>query len=319
MSVLRTAVVGVGYLGRFHAQKHRVLEEKSNSQVKLVALVEPQVKLASERTAEFNVPCFLKPEELIGKVDAVTIAAISPLHFELAKLYLENDIHVLVEKPISLRTSEAIQLNDLAIKKKLVLGVGHSERYSTVFQNWKNGIVDANHFEFERHAPYKERGTEVSVILDLMVHDLDLAISLNEGEKPEVIAANAGKTLSATWDWATCTLRWKSGKTAVISSSRLSVKMSRKAREFGRLGFSSCDFQEGAIEKNVLKMGQWLSEALNPGKSDNLLIETEDFINAVTNHSQMKSSGSDAVMVMATIEDIEAKLKSDSQLSMGKH
>ena len=166
---LRTAVVDVGHLGRFHAQKHKMLED-----VELIGVCDASKEQAEKIAREMGVKAFFDPAKLIGRVDAVTVAASTPAHFELVKLFLENKIHVLVEKPIANNSREAEELCRIAEKHALKFQVGHVERFNPALQAARAKIDKPLFIEVHRLAPFKVRSTEVDVVLDLMIHDLDV-------------------------------------------------------------------------------------------------------------------------------------------------
>ena len=176
---LRTAVVGVGYLGQFHAQKHKALTTGAwSTQAEFVGVCDLNATQAEKIAQDLGVKAFTRPQDLIGKVDAVTVASITPAHYELTKMFLEAGIHVNVEKPITVNVSEAQELIALAKKKNVILTVGHSERFSPVFTRLRELVINPLYVELFRHAPFKPRGAEVSVLHDLAIHDVDLALNL---------------------------------------------------------------------------------------------------------------------------------------------
>lgn len=306
MKKLRAAVIGVGYLGNFHAQKYQKLsQEKYLGQVELIGVCDQRAEQAAKIGLALGVPAFGTPKELVGRVDLVTIASNTPTHHELAKQFLMAGVHVNVEKPMCLTSQECAELSVLARERGLVLAVGHSERFSPAFARWRAQQASFETMEFERHAPYNPRGADVSVVHDLMVHDLDLALSLAPEDFPEVVSAKFGKAISPTWDWAQCLLRWRSGRTAWISSSRLSPQMVRRARGLGTAGMHTVDFQNGVYEHARRVDGEWKTETENIGKSDNLLVETDQFIGAVLRLAPHEVTGEAGERSLRLIENIE--------------
>ncbi len=200
MSKLRAAVVGVGYLGNFHAQKYKTLSQKEEMNLEFVGVCDLSASQVEKAAGELGVQAFLKPEMLVGKVDAVTISTITPTHYELTKFFLENKIHVNVEKPLCLKSSEAEYLVKLAKINGLVLCVGHSERFNPVFSELKTVIPRPRFLEFNRYAPFKLRGSDVSVLHDLMIHDLDLMLAMDSSPS-RLVSAQAGKIATKTYDW----------------------------------------------------------------------------------------------------------------------
>ena len=171
MSKLRTAVVGVGYLGRFHAQKHRALDG-----IELVGVCDQDGERSRSVAAEVGTQAFQDHRELLGKIDAVTIAATTAEHFALARFFLEHDVHVLVEKPMTRTSAEAAILTKLAEQRNLKLQVGHVERFNPALLAARESLTTVRFIECHRLAPFKGRGADVNVILDVMIHDLDVIL-----------------------------------------------------------------------------------------------------------------------------------------------
>ena len=170
---LRAAVIGVGYLGRFHAQKYAALPN-----VELVGVVDPDPARAAAVAKELGTAAFASHAELAGTVDLVSIASTTESHYRIARDCLAAGLHVLVEKPITVTVAEADELIALAAAGKLMLQVGHLERYNPAWLAVRDKIGTPLFIEAHRMAPFKPRGTDVSVVLDLMIHDLDLILPL---------------------------------------------------------------------------------------------------------------------------------------------
>jgi predicted dehydrogenase len=280
---LRAAVVGVGYLGRFHAQKYRDLcANKFQGQVQLIGVCDLNAENAAKVATECGTQSFTNPSDLIGKVDLVTIATITPKHYELAKFFLSQGIHVNVEKPMTVTVVDAQELVALAKEKNLILTVGHSERFSPVYSELKKCIFSPKTIELHRHAPYKSRGADVSVVLDLMIHDIDLALALDPS-KAKVVSAAGGKLASPTLDWARCEIQFESGLTALISVSRMASLMTRAFRVVDQKENFEGNFQTGDFSRVNFSGGleNVQVQTQNCGKSDNLFSETENFIQSV--------------------------------------
>lgn len=302
MKRLRAAVVGVGYLGNFHAQKY-----KAHSQVLPVDLLyvcDANPEQAKKIASELSVQAVTSPEELIGKVDLVTVASTTTTHYELAKLFLNNNIHVNVEKPMTVTTNQATELIEIAKANNLKLAVGHSERFSPVFKEIKIRMKNPMSFELSRHAPYKARGADVSVLHDLMIHDLDLLFNLDPSSY-EISFAQGSKHISPTLDWATVGFRFQSGRSAVISVSRLAQAMTRTLRV-------SCEKQNlfGNFQSGDIEISGSSAEVINAGKSDNLLVETEVFIRSVSEDAPLQVKGDDGLKALQAVEKIESMILS---------
>jgi predicted dehydrogenase len=301
---LRGAVVGVGYLGTFHAQKYKALMNPLGFQ--FVGVCDSHESQARKIGEDLGVPFFTHPEDLIGKVDFVSIATTTPAHFATAKFFLSHGVHVNVEKPITVEVSEAKELLRLAQEKNLTLAVGHSERFSPVFAALKAELKAPQFFELQRHAPFKARGAEVSVVHDLMIHDLDLLLDL-DSSAVEVVSAQAGKVISDTLDWVTASFRFASGRQAFISVSRLAATMTRMIKVFEEDKIVSGNFQTGDLELGTIKAGsgsEFSYQTRSVGKGDNLLLETENFVLALQNMAELKVPGLAGVRALELAEQV---------------
>lgn len=303
---LRTAVVGVGHLGRFHAQKHKLIEE-----VELIGVCDPRPEAAQAVATELGVKAFTNAQDLIGKVDAVTVAASTPAHFALCKMFLENGIHVLVEKPITNTVKEGQILCDLAEKNNLKLQVGHVERFNPALIAVKEKLGKPLFIECHRLAPFKVRSTEVDVILDLMIHDLDVILSLVRS-KPVSVSAVGTPVLTKKIDIANARIEFESGAVANVTASRVSQNTQRKFRVFQANQYLSIDFQSGEV--NLLtKTGEWTDgelpldhESYNLEKGDALLSETKSFVNSILKDQPVLVSGRDGLNALELAEQIVA-------------
>jgi predicted dehydrogenase len=279
---IRTAVIGVGHLGRIHAQKHKMLD-----QVQLVGVCDVQREQAATVGREMGVDAFFDPKDLLGKVDAVTIAASTVAHFELAQLFLKNDVHVMVEKPIASTADEGERLCEIAEQRGLKFYVGHVERFNPALQAARSKIGKPLFLEVHRLAPFKVRSTETDVVLDLMIHDLDVILSL-VGSEPVSVAAVGARVLTQKMDIANARIEFASGAVANVTASRVSVKSERKFRLFQADQYLSVDFQSGEVNL-FTKTGDWVEgndppiehESFNLERGDALLDETRAFFNAV--------------------------------------
>lgn len=304
---LRTAVVGVGHLGRFHAQKHKSLQD-----VELVGVADVNREQAEKVARELGVTAFADPSALLnGKVDAVTVAASTHSHFELVKMFLENGVHVLVEKPIAQSVAQAEELCDIAEKRGLKFQVGHVERFNPAFQSARAKITRPLFIECHRLAPFKVRSTDVDVVLDLMIHDLDVVLSLVNSE-PSVVSAVGAPVLTKKLDIANARIEFESGTVANLTASRVSQNTQRKFRIFQPDQYVSIDFQSG--ELNILtKTGEWTNgeipldhESLSLEKGDALLDETRSFIESIREDKPVQVSGRDGLRALRLAEKITA-------------
>jgi len=307
MSPVRVAVVGTGYLGRFHAQKYAALP-----QAELVGVCDIDER-AGRSTAEAVGTTYVPDHrELVGRVDAVTIAATTSAHFELAKFFLEHGVHVLVEKPMTRTAQEGRVLTELAEAKGLKLQVGHVERFNPAFLSARESLTEIDFIECHRLAPFRPRGADVDVVLDLMIHDLDVMLSLVDSRPASVSAVGTG-VLTDTVDIANARIEFESGAIANVTASRVSTSAQRRFRVFQHSRYVSIDFGEGEVRRVLAAAGGTDGEPLKVerwslDKGDALLAETESFLDAIVHDRPCVVSGRDGVAALelaeAIIEDI---------------
>jgi predicted dehydrogenase len=235
---LRTAVIGVGYLGRFHAQKYAELADS-----KLIGVVDPNPESRARVASELSVPGYADIESILGQVDAVSLAVPTPLHHSIGTKLLSKGIHVLIEKPIATTVQEARELVALARKNHAVLQVGHLERFNPAVRAAAEKLRTPRFVESHRLAPFKQRGSDVSVVLDLMIHDIDLIQEL-VGMPIESIDAVGAQVFSGEIDIVNARIRFAGGCVANTTASRISLKQERKVRIFQDDAYLSIDMQQ---------------------------------------------------------------------------
>jgi predicted dehydrogenase len=234
----RAAVVGVGYLGRFHARKYAGMPE-----VELAGVADADPERARAVAAEVGTAPYADYRELFGKVDAVSIAVPTPAHFAVARDFLERDVDVLVEKPMTTTVAEADELNALAETRGCILQVGHLERFNPAVVAIRDTVRKPLFIESHRLAMYQPRGTDVSVVLDLMIHDIDIIMNLVKSEVKSIHAAGVA-AVSDHVDIANARLEFESGCVANVTASRISMKNERKIRLFQRDAYISLNFAD---------------------------------------------------------------------------
>lgn len=253
MGTIRAAVIGTGYLGRFHAQKWNSLEGAT-----LVAVVDPSDAARAAVAAELGVEGLADWRDLIGRVDAVSIVTPTPFHHAIARGCLEAGIHVLVEKPITTTVAEATDLIEVADRMRRILQVGHLERFNEAVRA-TDGLVTAPRFiESARLAPFKQRGTDVSVVLDLMIHDIDLIQSIVRSPITDIDAIGT-RVFSDDIDIANARLRFESGCVANVTASRVSLKSERKLRIFDDERYVSVDLGQKVL--TVIRKSDAMSDS----------------------------------------------------------
>ncbi len=298
---LRTAVIGVGYLGRFHAQKYRELPDSE-----LIAVVDNSPEAAQKVADELGVPAVADYRDLIGRVDAVSIVVPTPLHFSVAETLLEAGIHVLVEKPITETIEQAQRLIDLARQKNCVLQIGHLERFNPAVQAAAQVISTPRFIESHRLAPFKQRGTDVSVVLDLMIHDIDLIQEL-VGRPIASIDAVGAQVFSQDIDIANARIRFEGGCVVNTTASRVSLKQERKLRIFQDDAYLSVDLQQKiltVVRKKeagpVESPAQVAIDEQSFEQGDALRSEIEAFLSSVLTGAAPVVSGEDGLRALAT-------------------
>ena len=321
MEPLKTAVIGVGYLGRFHAQKFSKLEDSN-----LLGVVDNDLKRAKEVGKELGVPWFESLEAMTVQPDAVSIAVPTIYHFETGKKCLEKGIHVLMEKPFASNLEQSEALLDLSIEKNLCLQIGHLERFTPVFEEFQKSMEDEvtsestkenlspQFIESIRIAPFPKRGTDVDVILDLMIHDIDLIQSLLKSI-PESVEANGVSILTPTTDIANARLRFANGCVVNLTASRVSDKAERKMRIFQRGAYHSLDFGTGQARRVKVDLNKPVTqEMLQPeeimlDKGDALNSEIAAFLNSIRSGEKPRVSAEDGLAAMRIAWQIKDQLQ----------
>jgi predicted dehydrogenase len=313
--LMRTAVIGVGYLGRFHAQKYSSLP---NSE--LVGIADPSAAARNAVAAELSVAAYADYRELLGKVDAVSIVTPTPYHFAVAKDFLEAGAHVLVEKPMTVTIEEGVALIEAARLAKRVLQVGHLERFNAAVQAVQPILTIPRFIESARLAPFKHRGTDVDVVLDLMIHDIDLILSIVRSPVVSVDAIGSS-VFSKEIDIANARLRFANGCVANATASRVSLKTERRLRLFQDDAYVSVDLQQKVLTIIRKKDGigadgmpQVAIDETTYEQGDALKAEIEAFLEAAATGAAPPVSGEDGLLALRTAVSITEQVTS----SMGK-
>jgi predicted dehydrogenase len=307
MKKLRLGVVGVGYLGKFHAEKYAGMPH-----VELVGVVDICHSLADEIASKFNTQAFYNHRNLIGKVDAVSIAVPTPDHFAVSRDFLENDIDVLIEKPITTSLDEADELIQLAESRGLIVQVGHLERFNPAVTALQGVIKKPMFIESHRLSIFKDRCTDVSVVLDLMIHDIDIILNFVKSDIKNIHASGI-PVISNHVDIANARLSFDTGCVANVTASRISTKNERKIRLFQKDAYVSVDFANQDI--TLIRKNGTSSGSIVPGaeiqklsflKSDALEDELTAFVKSVTLRQQPEVTGQmarDALKIALHIMD----------------
>jgi len=312
MKLIRTGVIGTGYLGKFHADKYSELIESE-----LVGIVDTDYEAAQTISNRLNVPAFKSYEELFDRVDAVSIVVPTELHHKIAKDFLLNGIDVLVEKPMTTTLEEAEDLIETAKNNKCVLQVGHLERFNAAVLALNNVIKQPLFIESHRLAPFKDRGTDVDVILDIMIHDIDIILNIVGSPVKSIHAVGVPVVSSENNDIANVRLEFESGCVANVTASRISAKEMRKIRIFQHDAYLSIDYAAqqvevyGKTDSDEHDTPQITYDQIDIKQGDSLKEEIRSFLNAVKSRSIPEvpgEAGKNALKVaLEIVEQIETK------------
>ena len=314
MKKLRVGVVGAGYLGKFHAEKYSQMDD-----VELVGIADSDRVQAESVSKKIKTNAYTDHRDLIGKVDAVSVAVPTPAHFEVSRDFLENDIDVLIEKPITATLREADELISISETRGLIIQVGHLERFNPAILALKDIVKNPRFIESHRLSIFKERGTDVSVVLDLMIHDIDIISGFVKSEIKSIHAAGI-PVITGLADIANTRLEFMNGCVANVTASRISTKNERKIRLFQQDAYISVDFANHEI--TVVRKKDSEKQSLIPGmeikqicleKSDALKDELTAFVKAVSRREVPEVTGQvgrDALKVaLSVMEQIDCSKK----------
>ena len=292
---IRTAVIGLGHFGRFHAEKYARLPRSQ-----LVAVVDAD----ASRAANFPGTAFFgSHKDILSICDAAVIAVPTDRHYAVARDCIAHGLHVLIEKPIAATLAQADALIRLAKKKKVVLQVGHVERFNRGFAAISARIDRPMFIETERLAPFKSRGVEVDVVLDLMIHDLDLMVALARSEVKRV-SASGFRVLTRDIDIATAYIEFRSGCVANLSASRVSQAAVRKLRMFQSGVYLSADLQSGVVHFVTQEAGVVQQTEENYAGGDALAEQARSFVSSIRNKRKAAVSGEDGRRALKLALDV---------------
>lgn len=329
MSQLRTAVIGAGKMGKIHAKVYSKLDN-----AELVAIADNDLKRAQELAEAFDCEATADPASLIGKVDAVTISAPTIAHHELATLFIKNGVPVLIEKPLASTVEQGREIVELAKQHNVVVAVGHSERCNPVVQAMKRLHIEPMFIEANRVSPYPFRSMDIGVVLDVMIHDIDIILSLANSAVKKVDAAGVN-VIADEEDVCNARIFFENGCMANITASRLALKTERKVRVFSRQAYLSLDFfrKDGIViqaDKNT-DLVKWIREhqekqdfdfstvnwpdllhieQLQIEDAEPLKVEQQAFLNAVVNkEARPEVTGAEGLAALQCAEMILASIK----------
>ena len=309
MSGIRVGVIGVGHLGYHHARNYASLPG-----VNLAGIVDTDPGRAGKAADDFGVPCYGTASELAAAgVDAVSVVVPTTLHHPIALDLLRAGVDVLVEKPIAANIAEARELVTVAGQNRRILQVGHIERFNGAVMALAKTVKEPRFIECHRLSPYPNRGHDVSVVLDLMIHDLDIVLAL-AGRDVTSIDAVGVAVFSPSEDIANARLRFGSGCVANLTSSRVAPERMRKIRVFETDAYLSTDYSEqevlryrkkpGPVPSGVSPMEHITVESLPVSREEPLKLEIESFIRCVKDRTRPLVAGEDGLAALEIAEQI---------------
>jgi len=305
--IIASGVVGVGYVGKFHAEKYA-----SSSKTRLIGVVDIDEVRVNEIGAALAAPAYTDYRSLFGRVQCVSIAVPTGLHYQVARDFIDAGIDVLVEKPLTASIAEARELVAAAEKKNVLLQVGHLERFNPAIRRLEGVIKDPKFVECHRLAPFVERGTDVDVVLDLMIHDIDVIASL-VGASPERVEAVGVPVLTERPDIANARIKFANGCIANITASRVSLKRERKIRFFQPDAYISIDYDQrrAQIFYKPAPGAGWLdirTETVEIKEGDALADEIDSFLECVRSRKHPLVSGAEGLRALEIASMISAQL-----------
>ncbi|HEX2868475.1 MAG TPA: Gfo/Idh/MocA family oxidoreductase [Ignavibacteriales bacterium] len=319
MEKLKLGIIGTGHLGKLHTKVSKTIAE-----CELTGIYDMDPEKAKECGSEFNVNVFSSLDDILQKSDAVSIVATTSAHYELAKKALEAGRHVFVEKPITKTIPEAGELVSLAEKKSLNLQVGHIERFNPALLSLDHYKLEPKFIQSDRLAQFNPRGTDVAVVLDLMIHDIDIILSLVKSDVSQVHASGVA-VVSDNIDIANARLEFENGAVANVTASRISQKKMRKMRMFQRDSYITLDFNTGVsevyrlvskeetLENNYISFGEIgigekkkhvVYEQPEVKEVNALQYELKLFVESVLKHTRPVVSGLDGLRALKVAETI---------------
>jgi predicted dehydrogenase len=324
MKVLKVGIIGTGHLGKIHTKLM-----KDVKRAELVGVFDQNYEVAQSVAGEFGIKAFNNLNEFLESIKAVSIVATTSAHYSLIKDALSKDIHVFVEKPITSTIQQAEEVVKLAKEKNLKLQVGHIERFNSALLSLEKYQLDPKFIQTDRLAQFNPRGTDVAVVLDLMIHDIDIILSLIKSKVKEVRASGVA-VVSDNLDIANARIEFENGAVANVTASRISQKKMRKMRMFQRDSYISVDFDSGVsevfrlISPDEMNVEHFLSFGeIGIGENKKAVIyeqpeikevnalkhELQLFVNAVLDDTQPIVSGDDGLRALMVAEIIIKKIE----------
>ena len=306
-NVIKVGVIGVGYLGKFHAEKYA-----ASPKAQLVAVADIDAGRAKEIGAKVGAESVADYRALLGRVQCVSIAVPTKYHYQVARDFIEAGVDVLVEKPLTADIAEARELVEWATKQRVILQVGHLERFNPAIRRLEGVVKEPKFVECHRLAPFIERGTDVNVVLDLMIHDIDVIASLVRSPVERVEAVGV-PVLTDKPDIANARIKFANGCIANVTASRVSLKRERKVRFFQADAYISIDYDQrrAQIYHKPAPGAGWLdirAENIDILDGDALADEIDSFLDCVGTRSAPLVGGEEALTALEIASMISRQL-----------
>ena len=312
---LKLAVIGVGHLGKFHAQKYAQMPE-----VELMGVVDMDAQKALPLAEQYHTHAYTDYREILGRIEAASLAVPTAAHYDLAVELLQAGIHLLIEKPITFRREDADRLIALAHERSLVLQIGHIERFNPAVMQMQKWIDRPFLFEAERLSPFTVRGTDVDVVLDLMIHDLDIILHTVRSKIREISASGAS-VVTDKIDMAEARLIFENNVTAHLTASRFADKPTRMIRVFQAASYLAVDcakreisaVRAEAVVDRKTPAPAIRTESLSFTDRDPLADEIRSFVQAVLQGKDPEVTGQDGR------DALQAALSISAQITKGQN
>ena len=306
-NVIKAGVIGVGYLGKFHAEKYA-----ASAKAELVAVVDIDEARAKEIGASLRADAVSDYRALLSRVQCVSIAVPTRFHYQVAREFIDAGVDVLVEKPLSADIAEARALVEAAERRRVILQVGHLERFNPAIRRLEGVVREPKFVECHRLAPFIERGTDVNVVLDLMIHDIDVIASL-VGSPVERVEAVGVPVLTDKPDIANARIKFANGCIANVTASRVSLKRERKVRFFQSDAYISIDYDQrrAQIYYKPAPGAGWLDirgENIEIQEGDALADEIDSFLDCVSTRKAPLVGGAEALVALEIASMISRQL-----------
>jgi len=324
MDKIKIGIIGTGYLGKLHT---KLIREVENAE--LVGVFDINIQAAESVASEFKTTAFNELSDLLSKIDAAIIVASTKSHYQIVKTALNAGVNVFVEKPITSEIWEAEEIVKLADEKNLKLQVGHIERFNGALVSLDKYNLNPMFIQTDRLAQFNPRGADVAVVLDLMIHDIDIILSLVKSEVKQ-ISASGVNVVSDSLDIANARIEFENGAVANVTASRISQKKMRKMRIFQRDAYIAVDFNSGVSEifrlvspddkslKDFISFGEMgigdkkkaiIYEQPEQKEINALRYEQQLFIDAIKNNETPVVSGKDGLRALVVAEMIIKKIQ----------